>query len=230
MTIDTSSQLAIVRADRDTEGAPRREPPKDERLAAHRHALIAAAAVVFAEHGRANASVAAILARCSLGRGTFYRCFSNLDEAFIAVQQEAVSRLHAHVGSRVSACTDPEGRLVVGISAYFEALVVLGDFARVLYVERPRLDAHRDLRQQSLGWFIGMFRDGLAEAYAAGIIASVPNELAIYTVVAGLEAVAVRLLEGHASLGSRAEVEQTMVEVCIRALCVPPGPAGPDPA
>ncbi|MEM9460929.1 MAG: TetR/AcrR family transcriptional regulator [Myxococcota bacterium] len=180
-----------------------------------------AAAAVFAEQGLAKASVAAILARCHVGRGTFYRCFANLEDAFMAVQHEAVRRLYAHVLSRVADCTEPEHQLAAGISAYFEALVVLGDFARVVYVERPNLEAHRDLRKASLEQFMELFRRGLVQAHSAGLIESVPDDLAIYAVVNGLEAVAMRLLENGFDPEQRARAEQTLIEVCIRALCVP---------
>lgn len=202
--------------------AHQRASPRSERPEHYRQALVNEAAAVFAEQGLAKASVAAILARCRVGRGTFYRCFANLEEVFMAVQHEAIRRLYAHILSRIADCTDPRHRLVVGISAYFEALVMLGDFARVLYVERPNLEAHRDLRKRSLEQFMDMFRQGLEQAHAAGLIESIPDDLAIYAVMTGLEAVAVRLLENGFDPEQRARAEQTLVEVCIRALCGPP--------
>lgn len=143
---------------------------------------------------------------------------------------EAIRHLYGHVLSRVAGCTDPEHRLTAGVSAYFEALVVLGDFARVLYVERPYLEPHRDLRKRSIEQFMELFRQGLVQAHAAGLIGFVPDDLAIYAVVNGLEAVAVRLLENGVDPEQRARAEQTLVEVCIRALCVPPDAPPPAPS
>lgn len=191
---------------------------RSRRIRNQKALLIEGAAAVFAHQGLAHASVEAILKASGLGRGTFYRNFDNLEDIFIAVKEEASRRLFEQVAAAVSRVDDPIEQLKTGIGAYLDAVCELGDFGRVLYVERPSLDKHRTLRERVLNQFVQLFRAGLHRSVHQGRLSRVPDELAVYTVVAGLEAVAIRFVESGAPASEFLAAKPSLVELCLRAL------------
>src|SRR5512140_2670248 len=75
----------FVKRTRRGPGSYDRHMSPTERRNEQRRTLVDAAAHVFARDGYANGSVASILEVSGLSRGTFYRHFRDLREAFLAV-------------------------------------------------------------------------------------------------------------------------------------------------
>jgi AcrR family transcriptional regulator len=63
------------------------------RLERQRARLFSAAAAVFARHGYADASAAAIASKAGMSKATFYEHFANKEECLLALFDEAASRV-----------------------------------------------------------------------------------------------------------------------------------------
>src|SRR5438093_13566714 len=75
-----------------------REPPRTPRGARTRAALVTAARTVFERDGYLNARLTDITAEANCSTGSFYTYFTNKEEIFAAVLEEAQEEmLHPHV-------------------------------------------------------------------------------------------------------------------------------------
>jgi AcrR family transcriptional regulator len=81
-----------------TEDLPTREPPRTPRGERTRAKLVAAARTVFERDGFLDARLSDITTEAGTAAGSFYTYFTNKDEVFAAVLQEAEDEmLHPHV-------------------------------------------------------------------------------------------------------------------------------------
>jgi AcrR family transcriptional regulator len=185
----------VQRARRGPGSYDRRLSPA-ERKGEQRRALVDAAAHVFARDGYANASVASILEASGLSRGTFYRHFQDLREAFLAVQANGGDVLYSRIEAAYRAEVSLPERMSASVAAYLGTCKDHGDLSRVLHREALISGKeYAELRQRTMERVHGLFREGLAEALSAGLIRRLPEEVTIYAVIVAVEGVALRYLE-----------------------------------
>jgi AcrR family transcriptional regulator len=182
-----------------------------------RRTLVDAAAHVFARDGFANASVASILEASGLSRGTFYRHFKDLREAFFAVQLAAADVLIERVATAFSSESEPFDKTRAAIAAYLGLVAERGDLARVFHREAlVSGKEYGDLRRDRLARIQSLFREGLALSVEKGILSRMPEDLTIYAVIIGIEGVAVRYLEERREHEIQ-EALEPLLRLCGRA-------------
>ena len=173
-----------------------RSQPAAARRAEQRLRLLAAAARVFAQRGYARASVAAIVRQSRMSRRTFYEHFGDLSSALLAVYDLAATTLFETVEARVRAEHEPLAKLSAGVHAFVALYADNAALARVLNREiRAAGPSHAKRHEATLARFAGLISEGVADAHAAGMAARAPDELTVYTLVAGIEAAAMRHLD-----------------------------------
>ncbi|NLV56198.1 MAG: TetR/AcrR family transcriptional regulator [Acidimicrobiales bacterium] len=93
---------------------------QEERSAATRRALVAAARPLFAEHGYAGVGTEAVVRAAGVTRGAMYHQFSDKAALFEAVIEEIEAGLVADLASRVPAgADDPAAFLADAVDAWF---------------------------------------------------------------------------------------------------------------
>jgi AcrR family transcriptional regulator len=107
--------------DSQNDSATVREPPRTARGARTRAALVTAARTVFERDGYLNARLTDITAEANCSTGSFYTYFTNKEEIFAAVLQEAHEEmLHPHV-REITGDEDPLAVIEAGNRAYLIA-------------------------------------------------------------------------------------------------------------
>ena len=210
---DTGSLGAVARTAPATSTLTETEPVSEERprhgpgiydrnvsqgtrLRAQRRTLIDTGALVFARHGRANASVAHVLEASRLSRGTFYRHFRSLGELFLAVERDAADVLCARLETAVASVTDPSDRLRRWIEAYLEFCSERTDLLRVLHLGAHSNGSNSSSMHRSMRTRIErLLRDGLVRAARQRLIREAPDAIAVEGFVGGVESVAVRYVD-----------------------------------
>jgi AcrR family transcriptional regulator len=189
----------------------------EERRDEQRRELLTAAARVFATQGLAAASVSAVIEETGLSRGTFYRHFDDLNDAFVAVRQEAVERAYHVVAAAVAQEEHPLRRLRAGVRAFLSIVATHGDLARVFLREAPPSVRHKEqLHRATIQRFVDLLQGGLEQAHAQGLMTTIPSELTIYALIVAMEGIAVRYLEAHEE-HLALEAERVLVDLCVRA-------------
>jgi AcrR family transcriptional regulator len=98
-----------------------REPPRTARGARTRAALVTAARTVFERDGYLNARLTDITAEANCSTGSFYTYFTNKEEIFAAVMEQAQEEmLHPHVREMTDS-DDPTALIEAGNRAYLVA-------------------------------------------------------------------------------------------------------------
>ncbi len=170
----------------------------DDRRADQRRRIVEAGAHVFAREGFAGASVATILERSGVGRGTFYRHFRDLEDVLLAVEQEAAERVFRAVSGKVRAQSEPDKKLYAAVTGYLVELTRSADLLRVLHREaRGNSEAHDRIRQDAMERFVTLLREGTADAHARGLIPRVPDDTTLFALAAALRGVGWRYLMAH---------------------------------
>jgi len=189
----------------------------DERRDEQRETLIRAAAYVFAKHGYANASVAAILEASGLSRGTFYRHYKDLQEIFVAVQENAGQVLLEKLARAVQSTDEPLARLQRAIEAYLVHCAENGDLSRVFHQEALISgEEYAALRRRCIEGIQAFFQDGLEKAVERKLIARMPDDLTIYAIIIAIEGVARRYLAERREPALR-EAYEPLLRLALRA-------------
>jgi AcrR family transcriptional regulator len=176
-------------------GSYNRSLSPEARRDEQRRTLVEAAAHVFARDGYVNASVASILDASGLSRGTFYRHFHDLQQAFFAVQEDAAQVLFVRLEAAFLSTNEPAEKLRACIRAYLELCTEFGDLSRVLHRESMSSAESALLRRKNIQRVADLFRGGLELAERRGLVRRVPDNLTVLGVIGAIEAVALRYLE-----------------------------------
>lgn len=149
---------------------PRREPPATSRGIRTRAALVAAARVVFERDGYLDARLTDITREAGCATGTFYTYFSNKEEIFAAVLDEAQQdMMHPGMG-RVRDADDPCAVLEASNRAYLTAYrrnaKLMGLMEQVAHVD-PEFRRFRTGRAEA---FITRNARGIADLQARSIV------------------------------------------------------------
>jgi AcrR family transcriptional regulator len=191
-----------------------RNQTTEQRRDLQRRQLLDAAAHVFARDGFAKASVAQILETSALSRGTFYRHFRDLRDAFAAVQEDAARVLVERIEAAFQSRSEPPEQMRAAITAYLELLREHADLARVFHREARISGAeHARLRRDNIERIVALFKRGLEAALERGLVRHMPDELTLYALVTAIEGVGMRYLE------ERREHEAVEAAAVLERLC-----------
>jgi AcrR family transcriptional regulator len=191
----------------------------EERQREQRRLLLRSAANVFATMGFANARIEAIVEAAGMSRRTFYEHFDDLEDILLILHDRAASGAFRFVEAAVQAVpeADPLGRIRAAVAAFLAVVAEHPDLSRVVFREvraaGPDLEVRRDV---VLGRYVGLLFEHLASAHARGLVSRAPDELTLYTLVAGIESVAMRYV-ARGETARAQEAVPALVELLVRA-------------
>jgi AcrR family transcriptional regulator len=176
-----------------------------------------AAMEVFANEGYARASVDAIVERARMSRRTYYEHFSDLSDALAQVFDYAAAFMFHTVESAIREKQEPVEQVEAGIRAYLTSFQDHADLARVLHREiRAAGPQHVARHELAVLRFGNLISQGVTEAYARGVASRAPDEMTVYALVAGLEAVGMRYVD-RGEESRIMEAAPRLVDLVLRA-------------
>jgi AcrR family transcriptional regulator len=154
---------------------------RDERVAATREHLLAAARKHFARHGYSRAEIGRIAADARVTTGAVYHHFAGKKELF----QATAEQLEAEILMHAAAVNDPDAwrRLRFG----FEKLIdfcAAADVQRIIFIEAPQVIGPQSWREIELRYALGVLHRILPALIDAGIVKPYPVDLIARTLLA----------------------------------------------
>jgi AcrR family transcriptional regulator len=157
--------------------------------------LLDAAGHVFAEQGWAGATVEAIVTRAGMSRRTFYEHFADLRACLLALGEKISAIALRNVESHIRDVEDPDERLRLGVEAFLGGIAAFPHMARVMLREARTMDSEFErIHEAMMSRFAALAMEGVERAYAQGRATQPPDELKIFALIAGMEAVALRFV------------------------------------
>jgi AcrR family transcriptional regulator len=155
--------------DSQNDNAVLREPPRTARGARTRAALVTAARTVFERDGYLNARLTDITAEANCSTGSFYTYFTNKEEIFAAVLEEAQEEmLHPHV-REVTRDEDPVAIIEASNRAYLVTYERNAKLMRLLDQVATIDDDVRDMRRRRGALFAERNARSIRELQARGL-------------------------------------------------------------
>ncbi len=168
----------------------------DERQKDQLRRLLDAAGHVFAEMGWADATVEAIVNRAGMSRRTFYEHFDDLKHCLLILHQKVSKVSFRAVEAQVNAQTVPADMLKMGITAFLGGIAMFPHMARVMFrVVRAAGPEFETIHEQMMARFAKLVFDGVQKGYDSGKAKRPPDELRVFALVSGMEAVAMRYVQ-----------------------------------
>jgi AcrR family transcriptional regulator len=172
---------------------------------------------VFAKKGFAGATIEAVVAEAGMSRRTFYEHFDDLRDVLLRLHDRAANQSYRVVEACALAQEHPNDQIRAGVEAFLGLIAHFGDEARVMFREvRAAGPEHEVRREALLSRFAALLSRGIARAHAMGIASQPPDELRIFALVAGMEAVGMRYLERREAERA-SEAAPALVDMIIRA-------------
>lgn len=189
-----------------------------DRTAATRHALVAAARTLFAEHGYVDVGIEAIVDAAEVSRGALYHHFTDKVELFAAVfeavEAHALERIAAAVAA--SALSDPLELMRLAAATWLDVCAE-PEVHRIVLIEAPAVLGWARWRDISTHYGGGMTQRMLAHAMAAGRIPQQPVEPLAHVLLGALREAALYLAAAKDQVAARREVGEVL-DGLIRSL------------
>jgi AcrR family transcriptional regulator len=154
-----------------------------------RERILAAAAEAIAEGGYAAMSIVAVTTRARVSRGTFYALFSDCEDCFLAVFDEAAGRIAAAVGPAYERERCWRDGIRAGLSSLLECIGDEPELGTLVFVEAlgagPRV---LERRAQWLATLIDAVDQGRSEAGKGRVIPRLSAEGVVGAVLSVLHA------------------------------------------
>jgi AcrR family transcriptional regulator len=194
-----------------------RDQSPEQRRAETRQRILVGVMEVVTLRGLADASVDQVVRAAGISRRTFYEHFKDLAQALVDVHQETSNALFHVVQDAVrNAHDDPAACIRAGIEAFFQAIAANAEFARLALQQFRGTPEHEALRELAHGRYIALFMQEVAKDHARGVASRPPDELTVYALVTGMEAVAMRYV-ARRDEGRLMEAVAPMLELMVRA-------------
>lgn len=200
----------------DRRGTYDRRQTAKARRSDQRNRLLAAAGLVFAKVGLAEASVEAIVKEAGMSRRTFYEHFDGLRDALLELHDQAATMAYMLIEAQAKQHADPVQQLEAGLRAFLTLVGSSGGLARVLFTHTPTDPELRARHAVVLARFAELLFRGAHDAYKAGHGTRQPDQVTIYTLIAGIEGLARRYLERNEEHRA-VEAVPALVELVYRA-------------
>jgi len=167
----------------------------EQREVTRREALLDAATDVFAARGFAGTRVDDIVDAAGISRRTLYEQFDSVEAILEEVYERAVRINFTTILERLMSVTDPIERIHAGMAAYFETIAANPSAARVVFEEyRYAGPAQAAKYELNTARYTTLMMQFLHVAYAAGALGRAPDELSVFALTKGCEAVGTRAL------------------------------------
>jgi AcrR family transcriptional regulator len=170
-------------------GEGRHRRTQAERSAGTRAALVAAATDLFAEKGYAAAGREEIVAAAGVTRGAMYHHFADKADLFRAVFEEVEAQVMVEVAEAAMTVDDPIEQLRRGCHAYLDVAVDPG-VRRICIIDAPAVLDEAVRREIVTDNALGVVREGLEMAIAAGRMREQPVDALAHLLLATLMAAA----------------------------------------
>ncbi len=184
---DVSPQAAVPAA-----GTARTQAQRRERT---RGALIDAGRALFAERGYAGAGREEIVERAGVTRGAMYHHFSSKEALFLAVFEVVERELCDAIAQHAMVSRDPIEQLRLGARAFLDAAATT-EVRRICLLDAPSVlpvEVRRRLAEQ---YGLGLVRESLRHAEAAGRLNVGPVDALALVVMAVLHEAATAIADG----------------------------------
>ncbi len=165
-----------------------------------RAALIAAARAMFAELGYAGTAREDIVERVGVTRGAMYHHFASKEALFQAVFEVVEVELCNAIAKSAMASNDPIEQLRLGARAFLDAAAT-SEVRRIVLLDAPAVlpvDVRRRLAEQ---YGLGLVREALRHADAAGRLGVGPVDALALVVMAVLHEAATAIADGDDPAG-----------------------------
>src|SRR5678815_2394665 len=170
-----------------------RSQTASERAAERRERILDCATEVFAQRGYAATRVDHIVEHAGVSRRTLYEDFESVEQILTEVYDRAVRISYGTIVQRLLPVADPIERIHAGAAAYYETIAANPAAARVVFEEYrnagPAFAARFELNATR---YATLLLELLNAAFAAGRLGRPPDELTVYALIKGTEAVGVR--------------------------------------
>jgi len=140
---------------------------KTEQSESTRHALVAAARQLFAEHGFTHTPTEAVVALAGVTRGALYHHFADKTELFAAVYEDLEQTLVEDLAARMEPGASPLALLHLGIEVFLDACLDPA-VRRVTLLEGPTVLGWRRWHDIQELYGLGLTRRVLQAAMEAG--------------------------------------------------------------
>jgi AcrR family transcriptional regulator len=158
-------------------------------------AVLDAATEVFANRGYAQTRVEDIVEAAGISRRTLYEDFASVEAILAAVYDRAVRINFTTIFERLTQTADPIERVLVGLTTYFEMIAGNPAAARVVFEEYRQAGAEQAARYElNTSRYVTLMLEFLTAAHVAGRLARAPDEVSVYALIKGIDAVAIRAL------------------------------------
>jgi AcrR family transcriptional regulator len=180
---------------------------QEQRSAATRAVLLAAARPLFAERGYADVGTPEIVAAAGVTRGALYHQFDGklglFEAVFEAVEQDVTSR----IGNELSAveAVDPVGALRAGMGAWLDACAE-PEVQRIVLLEAPAVLGWERWRELGMQYGLGLIEAVLEAAIAAGQIAPQPVRPLAHVLAGAMDEGALYVARAADPVQARAEM------------------------
>ena len=180
-----------------------------ERRTHTRAALMAAGRTLFTERGFAGAGREEIVERAGLTRGALYHHFASKEELFAAVYEAVESDLCDAVIAAAAGSSDPVDGLRLGAFAFLDA-AASPEVRRIVLLDGPAVLAVEVQHEIAQRYGLGLVREALRAADAAGRLVVGPVDLLAPVLLAALHEAATLVADGADDDGIRAVVESLL--------------------
>jgi AcrR family transcriptional regulator len=148
-------------------------PTKAERADATRTALVAAARVLFTDHGYAATSTTEIVERAGVTRGALYHHFAAKDDLFRAVFEQLEAEVAEEVAHRALTGADAIEQLRLGCRAFLD-ICLDPAVQRIVIVEGPAVLGWETWQEIENRYGHGLVVAGVKAAVDAGLVETQP--------------------------------------------------------
>jgi AcrR family transcriptional regulator len=189
----------------------------NERHAERQEHLLDVATNVFAQRGYSATRVDDIVEAAGISRRTLYEHFKSVEAILTEVYDRAIRISFQLMFARLAGVADPVERIHAGCAAYYEMIAANPAAARVVFEVYRHAGPEQAARYElNTNRYALLMLENLNQAYANGELGRAPDELTVYALTKGLEAVGTRALHRgeHEQLPA---VAPTMAKLIIEA-------------
>jgi AcrR family transcriptional regulator len=179
---------------------------REERAAATRERLLAAARELFAERGYGDVATEEIVRRAEVTRGALYHHFRDKRDLFQAVHERMEDELVEAIGAKMAGIGDPEQLLRVGISAFLDA-VTDAAVMQITLTDAPSVLGWAKWREIDAKYGLGLITAGLELSMETGYMPRRPVEPLAHLLLGAMGEAAMLMANGS----SREEVEPPLI-------------------
>jgi AcrR family transcriptional regulator len=145
--------------------------------------------------GWADATVEAIVNRAGMSRRTFYEHFDDLRDCLYKFHRQATRGAFQVVEAAIASAdpNQPKYVLELGVRGFLGGIAMYPHVARVIFqVARAAGREFEQTHEEMIGRFVKLVQDGVGRAHQLGQATIPADELRVFTLVSGMEAVGMR--------------------------------------